>query len=358
MGNPTRRRLTSSSIVVILANMTSGPPPAQLLLGMMRGFVVTKALYSAAALGVADHMTTDNPREVDELAVACHCEPRALERLLRALCSSGVFGEPAAGRFVLTDVGSLLRSDPPSMRSWVLLNGGLVYQVFEEALGTFQTGRAASQQALGQDFFGYLDAHPEAGRIFDHAMQDMTTGSAQLILDSCNLSDVRSAVDVGGGDGTLLMGLLDAMPTMSGVVVDKEEVVSRARERAEVADFGDRLEFRPGDFFETLPSGAELYLLGWILHDWDDEASGRILRACRQAMTARSRLLILESVLPAGDQPHFSRYGDLVMMVLFNGRERTRGEFSDLLEMQGLRLTMVHQSTPPRSVLEVRRAAS
>jgi hypothetical protein len=189
-------------------------------------------------------------------------------------------------------------------------------------------------------------------------MRDMTTGSAQLILDSCDLSDVQSAVDVGGGDGTLLMGLLDSMPGMRGVVVDKEEVVSRARQRSAAAALGDRLEFRPGDFFETLPVGAELYLLGWILHDWDDEAAGRILAACRQAMTAKSRLLILESVLPPGDVPHFSRYGDLVMMVLFNGRERTHGEFSDLIERQGLRLVAVHQSNPPRSVLEVRRAAS
>jgi hypothetical protein len=335
--------------------VTAGPQPAELLLGMMRGFVVTKALYSAAVIGVADHMS-DEPRSVAVLADACECDADGLGRLLRALSSSGVFVEAAHRQYSLTPVGALLRSEPPSLRNWVLLNGGLLYQVFGEALGTFRTGRPASPRALGQSFFDYLGAHPEEGGLFDRAMRDMTTGSAQLVLDNCDLAGMRSVVDVGGGDGTLLIELLRATPNLHGVVVDTDEVVSRARQRPEAKALSERLEFQAGNFLDVLPAGRDLYLLAWILHDWDDEPASQILAACRQAMSATSRLLILESVLPPGDVPHFSRYGDLVMMVLLNGRERTKAEFSQLLHGQGLRLETVHTSSTPRSVLDVRPA--
>jgi hypothetical protein len=323
----------------------------------MRGFVVTKALYSAAVLGVADHLD-DGPRPVDDLAAACRCRPDTLARLLRALCSSGVFEEPAPGRFALTPVGVLLRSEPPSLRNWVLLNGGLVYRVFEEAVDAVRTGDPASSRALGRGFFDHLAVHPEEAQVFDRAMHDMTAGAARLVIDTCDLTDVESVVDVGGGDGTLLKDLLRARPGMRGVVIETQDVVARAGGSPEFSDLAERLQFRAGDFFEALPAGADLYLLAWILHDWDDEPAGRILAACRRAMVATSRLLVLESVLPSGDLPHFSRYGDLVMMVLFNGRERTASEFAHLFEEQGLRLHAVHTTSTPRSILDVRLAES
>lgn len=319
----------------------------------MRGFVVSKALYTVAALGVADHLH-EGPSPVEEVAARCEVDADALARLLRALCSAGVFVEGPSGSFALTPTGALLRSEPPSLRSWVLLNGSLLYRVFGEATDTFRTGQPASARVLGRSFFDHLAADPDDGSLFDAAMRDMTAGSARLLLDSCDLTGVTSVVDVGGGDGTLLTELLQASPAMSGVVVDLEKVVHRARQRSQAPELRHRLEFLAGDFFTSVPPGADVYVLAWILHDWDDEAASRILLACRRAMRSTSRLLILESVLPADESPHFSRFGDLVMMVLFNGRERTRDEFAELLRICGLTLNAVHTTSTPRSVLEVR----
>jgi hypothetical protein len=352
-----QRRLTPPSRRPDTRRVGTGQTHSDVLLSLMRGFVVTKALYSAAVLGVADQLD-GGPRSVDDLAAACHCRPDMLARLLRALASSGVFEEPAPGMFALTPIGALLRSEPPSLRNWVLLNGGLVYRVFEEAVETVRTGEPASPRALGRGFFDHLALQPAEAEVFDRAMHDMTAGAARLVIDTCDLTDAGSVVDVGGGDGTLLKDLLRARPGMQGVVIETPDVVSRAERSLEVPALAGRLQFRSGDFFESLPAGADVYLLAWILHDWDDEAAGRILAACRRAMVATSRLLVLESVLPPGDVPHFSRYGDLVMMVLFNGRERTESDFARLFEEHGLRLHAVHTTSTPRSVLDVRLAAS
>lgn len=332
--------------------MASHQRSAEVLVELVRGFVVAKAVYAAAALGLADHMTPE-PQPASAIAAACGCDSVAFTRLLRALSSSGVVVEGAEGEFGLTPVGELLRSEPPSLRDWVLLNGGLVYRVFGESLETFRSGEPASPRALGAPFFDYLGQHPTEAAIFDRAMRNMTAGAADLVLDS-DVTGVRSAVDVGGGDGTLLIELLRRLPDAHGIVVDLESVVLRARERPEAAALQDRLRFLAGSFFEALPAGADLYLLAWVLHDWDDDAAVRILARCRQAMKPSSRLLILESVMPPGNEPHFSRYGDLVMLTLFNGRERTLQEFRGLLEAQDLQLHAVHRTPTPRCVLDVR----
>lgn len=319
----------------------------------MRGFVVSKALHAAAALGVADHLH-DGPRSAVDLAAACGCDADALERLLRALSSSGVFVEGPAGQFGVTAVGTLLRSDRPSLRNWVLMNGELVYPVVGDMLETVRTGEAASSRVLGRNFFEHLSVHPDLAAVFDEAMRDMTAGSAELVLQVCDLGGTRSIVDVGGGDGTLLLELLHAVPAAHGTVLDLPAVVARARDRAEAKALSGRLRFEPGSFFEDVPSGADVYLLAWVLHDWDDEAAGRILASCRRAMTATSRLLILEAVLPPTDVVHFSHYGDLVMMALFEGRERTCEHLARLLQGNGLRVHAVHTTSSPRSVLDVR----
>jgi SAM-dependent methyltransferase len=331
-----------------------GDDHVAVLLGLTRGYVVTQSLYAAALLGLADHLK-DGPRNVTDLAELTGCDAQALHRLLRALASLGIVGRPHPDRFALAPLGQLLRSDVEgSLRSWVLLNGGTLYRTFADISHTLRSGRPSTEVAFGQDLFSHLEATPEEAAVFESAMADISRRWVPATLAVCDVSSARHVVDVGGGSGELLAALLRAHPTVRGTLFDRSHVLGRAREQDTFEGLGTRCELVPGDFFEFVPAGGDTYLLSWILHDWDDEPALRILRNIRAAIVPGGQLLLVESVLPPGDEPHFSRFGDIVMLVALGGRERTEVEYRDLLRGAGFRLERVLPTGGPRSVLEAR----
>ncbi len=322
---------------------------AAALLGLVRGYVVTQSLHAAALLGVADHLA-DGPRNADELAARTGCDATALHRLLRALASVDVVRRPEPDTFALGPLGNLLRSDVEgSLRSWVLLNGGTLYRAFAGIAHTLHSGRPATEAVFDTDLFGHLEGSPEEAVLFESAMGEISRRWRQSAVAVCDVSWARHIVDVGGGSGEFLTALLRAHPGARGTLFDRPHVLARARTGFDPAS---RCEFVAGDFFESVPAGGDVYLLSWILHDWDDASAMRILRNVRGAIVPDGRLLVVESVLPPGDTPHFSRFGDVVMLVALGGRERTEAEYADLLDRAGFRLRRVLPTGGPRSVIE------
>jgi hypothetical protein len=314
------------------------------------GFVVSRAIYVVAKLGVAD-LLAGGPLSAEELASRCDAHASSLERFLRTLVRAGIFVESAPGRFGLNEQANLLRSDVPgSLRDLALYFGELSYRGWEQVLSAAQTGRPAFDRVFGAGFWDYLDEHPEAAATFNGAMRGGAAARARA-LDAYDWSEVRTVVDVGGGDGTLLVDLLARHPHLRGVVFDRPHAVRGAGARIEEAGLTGRCTARAGDFLAEIPEEGDVYLLVIVLHDWDDDRAGAILAACRRAIREGAVLLLVEIVLATGDAPLVAHLLDLHMLVELGGRERTELEWRALLEAAGFRLARILPGEP-WSVLE------
>ena len=300
--------------------MSTRAPESNLWDGL-RGSLVTRALAVVADLGVAEALAA-GPRPVDELAREVGADPDALHRLLRALASDGIFAEDEPGTFRHTEGSEQLLD--PGWRSFAHLFGG----VFSRATGELDaTGNTRFEDVFGTDFWSWLEAHPEERAIFDKAMEQGKESRVER-LAGVEWREGDVVVDVGGGNGSLLIGLLGDRPALQGIVFDLPETV-----RDEGA-LGDRIDFVEGSFFDRVPEG-DAYVLSTILHDWPDEKAAEILRAVRAAAKPDSRLILLEAVVPDGNEPGGGKWLDLLMLALFEGKERTEAQWRELLEAEG-----------------------
>ena len=330
----------------------SEPQPSQQLLQMIIGSWVSRAIYAAAKLRIADHLK-DGPRSAEELAVEVGVAPRPLYRLLRALAGAGVFAQQAGGRFRLNPLAESLREGgPESLRALAVMIGEEQDRCWDDLFETVRTGETAFDRLYGRPLFAYLGDHPEQAQTFDAAMTGFSRRAMWAVLDAYDLSGVAALADVGGGLGTNLAAALGRYPAMQGLLFDRPHVVARARPVLEAAGVSDRCAVEGGDFFEAAPGGADAYLLGHILHDWDDAKAGLILDNLRRAMPAGARLLLVEYVLPEGDGASFGKLLDLHMMVLLGGQERTEAEYRRLFAAHGFRLTRVVPTAGDVSVVE------
>jgi O-methyltransferase domain len=330
---------------------TEGIPPALALLQQALGFWVSQAICVVARLGIAD-LLKDGPLATETLAVAAGVHAPSLYRVLRTLASVGIFAEGADGRFDLTPRAAPLRRDAPdSIRPYILLVGEAWYSgPAEHLLHSVQTGRPAFERVHGADFFTFLARDPAAAAVFDAAMTSRSTQENAALAAACDCSGLGTLIDVGGGHGSLLAAILRATPGLRGVLFDRPQVVAEARHQLEAAGLGGRCEMVAGDFFVSVPAGGDAYMLKRVLHDWDDERAGAILRNCHRAMPAHGRLLVIELVLPPGNAPSLGKLFDLLMLVDLGGRERTEADYRTLLAGAGFELTAV---TPTPSLVSV-----
>ena len=303
---------------------------------MITGYWISQMVHVAAKLGLAD-LLADGPRTADELAAATGTHARSLYRLLRALASVGVFSEADDGRFAQTPLSESLRRDVPgSQWAMAVMMGDEHYHAWGDLLESVRTGQTAFDRLYGKPLFDYLGEHPEQAEIFDAAMTSIHGRETQAVLDAYDLSGVGVLADVGGGNGSNLIGILGRYPEMRGVLFDLPHVVERAAANLERAGLASRCQVVGGDFFGPIPVEADAYLLRHIIHDWDDEKAGLILRNIRTAMPEGARLLVVEHVLPPGNEPSFGKLLDLNMLLLPGGVERTEEEFRRLYEAVGL----------------------
>jgi hypothetical protein len=242
---------------------------------------------------------------------------------------------------------------PGSLRSLALLYGeDWLWQAYGRTLYSVQTGRPAFEHVHGQPFFDYLDDHPAAAALFHAGMSGYSAHEAPAILAHYDFSGISRVVDVGGGQATLATALLHAYSGLSAVILDLEAAATSARRALAAAGVADRGTFVAGDFFTSVPAGADLYVLKSVLHNWDDAAAVRILRRCREAMAADARLLVIERVVPPGNAPAEAKLFDINMLVVIGGRERTEREYRALFEVAGLSLSRVIPTGLPLSLVE------
>jgi len=298
--------------------------PETILWDFLRGAMMTKAFGIVADLRIAEALA-DGPRPVDELAREAGVDAAALHRLLRALASDGVFAEEEPGVFRNSDGSELMRHG--DWAAFAHLFGGVFYQAVADLDRTARTGAATFPQRFGSDFWSWLAAHSDERVLFDRAMAGGKDRSAERLAE-LQWRDEETVVDVGGGNGALLVALLRRRPGLRGIVFDLPET-----DRDEDA-LGPDIEFVAGSFFERVPTG-DAYVLSAIIHDWDDERATAILRTIRAAAPPGARLLITESVIPPGNEPEGAKWLDLLMLVLAGGRERAEPEWRALLEGAG-----------------------
>ncbi|WP_202034914.1 methyltransferase, partial [Streptomyces albus] len=316
------------------------PAHARLLL-LTNGKRTAQVVYALAEAGVADALA-DGDLTVDQLAEKTATDPGALRRMLRCAAAVGVFTLRQDGTVGMTEMSEALRSDvPDSQRDMILFNGSeAVSRPYADITTALRTGRPVFDEIFGTDFFGYLRAHPETGRLFDRAMSRMSAATTQTLLDSYDFGRFRSVADVGGGQGHFLAALLARHPHVHGTLVDQPQVVAGVPAFFARQGLSDRVAAVSGDFFGELPRGHDAYVLKAVLHDWDDEAAVRILGNIRRAIGTDSgaRLLVLEHVVAPGDTWDQGKFLDIDMMLRFGGRERELGEWHELLEAGGFTL--------------------
>jgi O-methyltransferase domain len=312
--------------------------PTATILRLVQGGWVVQALRVVAELGIADELK-DGPVRSDQLAATTGTHPDALHRLLRFLANVGVFdGDDESGGFRLTPVGELLRSDVPgSERERAITYGTWNYQAWGDVMHTVRTGEPAFDHVFGMPTYDYLARYPEMARHFDRQMQRAETFFAE-VPGAYDFAAAKTIVDIAGGNGTLLGTILIATPGARGILFDASHVVEAARDGLRERGVLDRCELVAGNFFESVPSGGDVYVLSRILHNWDDARCLQLLRNCREAMSSEATLVILEHVIPDGGDRYPALALDVNMMTVLGGRERTVAEFHNLLGKAGFEL--------------------
>jgi len=336
-----------------LGRSAANTPPHVRLIQMGAAIWAARAVYAAAELGLADHLS-NGPRSAEDLARVTGTHTPSLFRLLRALASCGVVTEIAPGRFATTPLGDALRDGAPGAARATILTiaGSWQWKAWDNFLHALRTGESGTKAAFGKDLFDYLTDEPVHSARFNEAMVGMHGAVAPAVIAAYDFSRFESIVDVGGGKGALLAAVLKAHPKLRGVLFDLPETGADARDYLAAAGLSSRCMFEGGDFFKAVPMHHDAYVLAHVLHDWSDEQSVQILRKCREAVPAHGRLLIVEAVLPDGDTPHHGKLMDLLMLTVTGGVERSAEQFAGLLKESGFRLIAVHCTATHQSVIE------
>lgn len=322
------------------------------LMQMITGYWVSQCLYVAAKLGIAD-LLEDGPKPVSLLAERTATHPDHLYRVLRALAGVGVFAESEHRTFSQTPLSALLASEAPgSMRWMAMMMGEEHYQVWGRLLETLKRGDDNAFEVIyGSNFFDYLETHPESAETFNRAMTGFASGMHSAVVAQYDFSGFKSLVDVGGGHGALISGILERYPQLNGVLFDLPHVVSGAESRK--ARLGDRLSLVGGDFFKSVHPGGDAYILSTVIHDWSDELSVQILKNIHQAMPDGGTLLLVENVVEPDNRPSPAKFLDINMLVMtVGGRERSSEEWRELCEAAGFELSRIIPTSTGICVIE------
>ena len=319
---------------------------------MATGYWLSQAIYVAAKLGIADFLS-DGPQSFVVLAAATGSDAPSLFRLMRALASVGIFSHVGGDRFALSRLAKSLQTDVHgSLRAMVITIGEIHYQACGNLLHSVQTGSPAFNNVFRASLFDYLQQNVDAADAFNQGMTNVSSMLAYAVLMAYDFAGISSIVDIGGGQGQLLGRILQFNAEMTGTVFDTHSTIERAKRQLGNDPCGRRCSYVTGDFFTSVPEGADAYLLSSVIHDWDDDRAITILRNCRSAMTKNSRVLLVDTIVPNAASASFTKLLDLNMLVMNGGRERTKAEFCALLEAADYKVTRIVPTMAPQSVIE------
>jgi hypothetical protein len=314
---------------------------------MVRGAWVTKVIAEASRLGVPDLVKRHGPLSAADMVTTggMAASPDALERLLRACASLGLFTEDAEGKFGSSALSDVLTSEAPdSMKKLVEAIGGPWYRCWTELSDAVKSGKPQAKRVFGMEWWDYLNANPKELEDFGEAMKANSLNSLRGLLEKCDLNGVRKIADIGGGFGHLAVAVLERYPGLQAVVMDVPELIPVARERLPVSDpaIANRLEYFGGDMFESVPA-ADVYIMKHIIHDWGDEECVRLLQNCCRSMEGEGRVICVDAVIPpmgniAGSP---AKLLDINMLLFITGRERTEAQWNDLFRAGGLEMRSI-----------------
>ncbi len=318
----------------------------------MLSAALSRTICSIAELGVADLIEAGSPKSVESLASATGTHTRSLYRIMRFLASHGLFQETGNRQFDHTPLSECLRSDTEgSFRA----AAQMIHRMFAAWDGLHHaalTGEPGFNKAYGQPVFDYVGTHPELGPILDAGMTAFHGHETAAMLEAYDFGGIQVLADIGGGNGSLISAVLKRYPTLKGILFDLGHVIGRARENIKASGLSDRCSVIEGSFFESVPSGADAYLFRHIIHDWTDEQSVQILNNCRNVIPNDGKLLIVEAVVPTGNEPSLAKDFDMTMLTFPGGIERTEEEYRFLFEQAGFQLSSITPTASAISIVE------
>lgn len=329
------------------AQAHAAPAALENIFGIIRGFFESRALAIAAELELAD-LLADGPLGVDFLAERTKTHAPSLFRLMRALESIGVFTQVSPRVFANTPSSALLRRGVPGSQ-WafvrtILSTGFGQYDSWAEILYSVQTGKSAIEKVYGCDPWGFFTARPEIWAIFNEAMRSASAAISPAVAAAYDWRKFPVIADIGGGIGSQLVAILDAHPSVRGILFDAPAVIAQGIPH-------DRMERVGGDFFKSVPSGADAYTMRWIIHDWADAESIAILSNIRKAMKPDSRVVLIEEIIPETPELTWAKWLDLHMLAMAGGKERTVAEYKELYSQSGFDLERVIPTSAGSSLL-------
>lgn len=324
----------------------------QRLLQLTTGYSTTLAIFAAAELGVPD-LIASNVNSIKDLTQATATNPAALYRFMRFLVSVGIF-DYADGTYRLTPMGQLLRTDVDGSRRANARILGRFLPAWLEILHSLRTGKSGFSKVYNMDFFDYFAARPDEAEMFDIVMGEVHGPESAAISLAYDFASFRCVMDVGGGNGSQLMDILKVNPTIKGVVFDRPDVAQRTDSLIAKLGLSNRCRTISGNFFESVPTGADLFLLRHVLHDWNDDDAVSILHNCQRALPKNGRILVAEMIVPNDNQPSPAKLFDLSMLVLVGGLERTEDEYRRLFDRAELSITNIIPTESPTNLIEVR----
>ena len=331
--------------------------PTRLLMRMIGGAQLTRAIYAVCKLGLPD-VCARGPASVDELAGVCGADARALGRYLRVLAANRIFSEDDEGRFSLTEIGELLRRDVRgTLAPMAVLLPELIEPTPDAALYALRTGRSAFVHAHGCGLYEYLAGVPDTEALFAEAMSARAAQHHAAVIGALDWGGVSHIVDVGGNHGAFLAAILEHLPNATGILFDQPHVVAGAGPALTAAGVAERVDVVPGDFFVAIPPGGDLYLVANVLWNWPDDQARAILQRCREAMAPTARLAICEPVIPPGNQPHAAKTLDLGNFWLNGGGTKNPAEWREFLDRAGFELVGITETAVEWSVIEARPAS-
>ena len=318
----------------------------------------TKVLGVAAEMRLPDLMA-EGAGSASALAVRTGSDPAALRRLLRAMAVLGLCRQTGEDSFELTEAGEILRSGAPgSLRGMALHWGDRLWGALSQLDQSVQTGRP--WRISGVEGFEHMASDPGQMAMFHQSMADQTGPVAAAMLEVYDFSRFGALMDVGGSYGALLAAILAANPALAGQVFDLPDLEPASLAYLEVAGVAGRAAFTGGSFFDSVPSGADAYMLKMIIHDWDDEHAVPILANCARAAGKDGVVLVMERIAPqlVGEDPadRVTIRGDLLMLTAAGGLERTEVQYQALFAKAGLVLRRIVPTASGVAIMETARA--
>jgi SAM-dependent methyltransferase len=322
-------------------------PETEQLSRLLVGAALSRAICTLGELGVADHIDSGVPQPVEKLARMTGAHTDSLYRVLRFTASYGVFREAGNREFDHTPLSAALRTDAAGSFRDAARMFHRIYAGWDGLHHAVQTGEAGFQAVYGKPLFDYIGVHPELAPIFDAGMTAFHGHETDAMLDAYDFSAVGTLADIGGGNGSLLVATLQRYPHLRGLLYDLGHVAGRARDAIRALGLQARCAVMEGNFFETIPAGADLYLMRHVIHDWTDDQSVQILRNCRKVVPPHGRILLVEFGVPPANEASLGKDADMIMLTFPGGRERTQHEYEALFEYSGFRLNRAVPTQSP-----------